>query len=398
MPGRDSCVGGPFGSELTREDYRECGVPVIRGNNLNADDGVFKDHDFAFVDEAKANSLRRNMATRGDLVFTQRGSLGQCAIVPHDAQYERYVISQSQMRVRPDLTKVVPTFLFHYMRSAYALRVIEKRTLATGVPHINLGILREFPIPCPPLVEQRRVGAILDKAESIRRKRQEAISLGEALLRSTFLELFGDPVTNPKRWPVKPLGSLAVFTGGGTPPRAVPTYFTGKTCWATSKDMKGEVLHDTEEHITADAIENCATKLVPAGTILVVVKSKILMRRLPVLIAAVPTCFGQDLKGITLARGQSTTFVARHLRLGEKILLDVARGANTEGLTLDHLRRFPVMQPPAVLIQRFDEIEARIVRLRTEQERFLKDAEDLFGALAQQFFAPTAAFSTREAA
>jgi len=62
--------------------------------------------------------------------------------------------------------------------------------------------------------EQRRIAAILDKADAIRRKRQEAIGLTEQLLRSTFLELFGDPVTNPRGWPVKLLREIALVTGG----------------------------------------------------------------------------------------------------------------------------------------------------------------------------------------
>lgn len=68
--------------------------------------------------------------------------------------------------------------------------------------------LRESVVPMPPLAEQRRIADILDKADAIRRKRKEAIALTEELLRSAFLEMFGDPVTNPKGWRVKPLGQL----------------------------------------------------------------------------------------------------------------------------------------------------------------------------------------------
>jgi len=63
-------------------------------------------------------------------------------------------------------------------------------------------------IPLPPLEEQRRIAAILDKADGVRRKRKEAIRLTEELLKSTFLEMFGDPVTNPKGWRKISLGEL----------------------------------------------------------------------------------------------------------------------------------------------------------------------------------------------
>ena len=65
--------------------------------------------------------------------------------------------------------------------------------------------VEEFEIPLPPLNEQKRIAAILDKADEIRRKRQQAIELADEFLRSVFLDMFGDPMTNPKGWDVKPL-------------------------------------------------------------------------------------------------------------------------------------------------------------------------------------------------
>jgi type I restriction enzyme S subunit len=98
-----------------------------------------------------------------------------------------------------------------------------------------------IPIALPPLEEQQRIAAILDKADGVRRKRKEAIRLTEELLRSTFLEMFGDPVTNPKGWEIVKLGSLVVGQlnngifkknheyGGDTPVVWVKELFSGYT-------------------------------------------------------------------------------------------------------------------------------------------------------------------------
>ena len=77
-----------------------------------------------------------------------------------------------------------------------------------GQPFIGLGTARAVEVPLPPLSEQKRIAGILDQADGLRRKRQQALALTDQFLRSTFLDLFGDPVTNPKRWPVVPLASL----------------------------------------------------------------------------------------------------------------------------------------------------------------------------------------------
>ena len=69
-------------------------------------------------------------------------------------------------------------------------------------------------IPLPPLAEQKRIAAILDKADAIRRKRQQAIQLADDFLRAVFLDMFGDPVTNPKGWEIAELGSISEVQGG----------------------------------------------------------------------------------------------------------------------------------------------------------------------------------------
>jgi type I restriction enzyme, S subunit len=244
----------------------------------------------------------------------------------------------------------------------------------------------QIKIPEPPLPEQQRIAAILDQTEALRAKRRHALAKLELLTRSVFLDFFGDPGSNPKGLPVLPLGEIARFIGGGTPSRAVPAYYQGAICWATSKDMKGELLRDTQEHITERAIEESATNLAQPGTILVVVKSKILMHHLPVLIAAVPTCFGQDLKGIILNQPWSSRYVARHLRLGKKWLLDRARGVNTEGLTLEHLREYPILVPPPVLAKRYEQLEQAIELQRERMKTSLSKLDALFASLQHRAF------------
>jgi type I restriction enzyme, S subunit len=97
-------------------------------------------------------------------------------------------------------------YLFYFM-DKYVERL---RELSIGgvIKYIKLGMLTDAEIPLPPLSEQKRIAAILDKADAIRRKRQQAIQLADDFLRAVFLDMFGDPVTNPKGWELKTLGEL----------------------------------------------------------------------------------------------------------------------------------------------------------------------------------------------
>jgi type I restriction enzyme S subunit len=295
-----------------------------------------------------------------------------------------YNVAIVKMRPQPTLDK---RYLFHYLSSPLFQSFITNVGTRAAQTGFNRSDFSDLKILMPPLPEQRRIAAILDKADAIRRKRQETIRLTDEFLRSAFLDMFGDPVTNPKGWRTVRLGEVADFVGGGTPSRAVQTYFDGPICWATSKDMKGEVLTDTQEHITEEAVENSATKQVPEGTLLVVVKSKILMHRLPVLRTAVPACFSQDIKGILLQAGFPPRYVARHLRVGQRALLELARGANTEGLTLDHLRNYRLMAPKQAMLARFEQVETLQEAASEKVGRSRAAADDLFGSVTARALA-----------
>jgi type I restriction enzyme S subunit len=153
-------VGGPFGSSLGGKDYVPHGVPVIRGLNLGSP-GFFDSSEFVFVTREKAGGeLARNLARPGDVVFTQRGTLGQVGVVP-EGPFDTYVISQSQMRLRLDPALAVPRFVYYQFRTPAMIDAIRSAAITTGVPHINLGILAALPIVIPPPAEQAAVAEVL---------------------------------------------------------------------------------------------------------------------------------------------------------------------------------------------------------------------------------------------
>ncbi|QAV22139.1 restriction endonuclease subunit S [Proteus hauseri] len=193
-PEKYSCVGGPFGSSLSRKHYEDSGIPVIRGVNLSGD--IFSETDFVFVSEIKSKELQRNMAFRGDLVFTQRGTLGQVALIPDNSKYERYIVSQSQMKLTVNSQKADSYFIYSYFRTNEAKIRIENSAIVGGVPHINLGILKEFKLRLPPLSEQKRISElskIIDNKITLNRQINQTLEqMAQTLFKSWFVDF--DPV------------------------------------------------------------------------------------------------------------------------------------------------------------------------------------------------------------
>ncbi len=191
-PLRNALVGGPFGSNLVSSDYVDAGVPVIRGQNMG---GRWVSGEFAFVTEQKAQSLEGNIARPGDIMFTQRGTLGQVSVVPV-GQHDRYLVSQSQMKLTVDPSLADPLFVYYVFSTAEQKEYIQQNAIQTGVPHTNLGILRNTPVPLPPLPEQRTIVRILgtldDKIELNRRMNETLEAMARALFQSWFVDF--DPV------------------------------------------------------------------------------------------------------------------------------------------------------------------------------------------------------------
>ncbi len=106
-----------------------------------------------------------------------------------------------------DEEKVHPKYGYYFCTTLTPFLV--HRSSSTTMPIVNKTNFSEIEIPLPPLAEQQRIAAILDKADALRRKRQQAIDLADQFLRSVFLDMFGDPVSNPKGWDVFDLKDVA---------------------------------------------------------------------------------------------------------------------------------------------------------------------------------------------
>lgn len=125
---------GPFGSDITTDNFVDRGVPIIRGGNLRCG---FIDHGFVYVTEAKADSLKNANAFPEDIVITHRGTLGQVGIIPKSPNYPRYVVSQSQMLLSADPVRSSPRFIFEFLRSERGMQQLLAFTSQVGVPAIS---------------------------------------------------------------------------------------------------------------------------------------------------------------------------------------------------------------------------------------------------------------------
>ncbi|NEA85147.1 restriction endonuclease subunit S [Streptomyces sp. SID7958] len=152
---------GPFGSKITKENYVNTGVPVVRGVNLAR--GIFIDDDFVFITNEKADEIMSANVDPGDLIFTHRGTIGQVSMIPREPRFNRYVIGSSQVKTRLDESTAVPEFYYYWFRSTEGQRSILANASTVGVPGIAtpLTSIRKLLVPLPPRREQEGIAAVL---------------------------------------------------------------------------------------------------------------------------------------------------------------------------------------------------------------------------------------------
>ncbi|EGQ7705618.1 restriction endonuclease subunit S [Vibrio cholerae] len=193
---KGSFVDGPFGSNLKAIEYTDTGIPLIQLKNIKPNQYLPKDLKYVSVD--KAQSLSRHNYQAGDVCIAKLGAVGTACIIPDNAPSG--IIVADVVRFRGDKSRIDYKYLCHFLNSDMGQRRVLSFSRGSTRTRTNLGDLKKVTIPLPPLDEQKRIAAILDKADLTRQKRKQAITLADEFLRSVFLEMFGDPVTNPKGW------------------------------------------------------------------------------------------------------------------------------------------------------------------------------------------------------
>ena len=214
-----SVVPSPAIGEVV--DQVPCWTP-----RLDDADGEFTYVDLSAIDQdsktiasprrlacADAPSRARQIVRSGDvLVSTVRPNLNAVGRVP--VELDGATASTGFCVLRPRADVVDGVYLFHWARSPRFVGEMVRRATGASYPAVSGRIVYDSKIPLPPLDEQKRIAGILDAADALRAKRREALAELDTLLQSTFLEMFGDPVTNPMGWERKPLGEIIKVRSG----------------------------------------------------------------------------------------------------------------------------------------------------------------------------------------
>ena len=192
-----------------------------------------------------------------------------------------------------------------------------------------------------------------------------------------------------KGWQTKTLGDLCDVVGGGTPPKDKPAFYSGEIPWATVRDMRQDVITETEFRITKDAVKSSATNIIPSGN--VVVATRVGLGK--VCLLGQDTAINQDLRGIVPRSDKA--LVVRFLYWWLKSIADIivaeGTGATVQGVKLPFVKSLPIPVPPLAEQQRIigllDEAFEGLATAKANAERNLQNVRALFESHLQSVFA-----------
>ena len=377
--------GVSYGKEDAADSQLPGYLPVLRAGNITDDGLVYED--LVFVPKERISEKQK--IRRGDVVIAaSSGSLdvvGKAA--PALADLEGSFGAFCKV-LRPN-AKVHPGYFAHFFKTLDYRRRVSALAAGANINNLRNEHLDDMEIPLPPLAEQRRIAEVLDRAEALRAKRRAALAELDSLTQSLFLDLFGDPVTNPNGFPKVSLASLVreddtinygVVQPGDDLEEGVPLVRVGDL-------IDGSVRHSELKRIAPSIEAAYKRSRLRGDEILVSCVGSI----------GVVALANESVKGFNIARAvariplaESTDrlFMAAYLNTDfvQRYFTNELRTVSQPTLNIKQITETTVVLPPIALQQEFARRVGAVEKLKAAQRAALAEQDALFATLQHRAF------------
>lgn len=340
---------------------------------------------------AEAPSRARQIISAGDiLVSTVRPNLN--GVAPVTPEYDGATASTGFCVLRPNALKIVSRYLMHWVQSPTFVEQMVRQATGASYPAVSDKIVKASMIPLPPLDEQRRIAAILDKVDALRRLRRRVVDLSAQVPQSLFVQMFGAAEANPKRWKSVALSEVCEIASGLTKGRKEPIgalrcvpYLAVANVQDHALDLLAvKSIEASEEEIARLRLRNGDLVLTEGGDPDKLGRGTIWRDELPEVIHQ------NHIFRVRPDRREVNPTYLNYLigsRYGKRYFLRSAKQTTgIASINKTQLSEFPVLAPPLALQEQFEAEISRLAKARCRGIEALNTTNSLFASLQHRTF------------
>lgn len=363
------------------------GVPSIGGEHIN-NAGGFDFLEIKFVPNAFYQTLSRGKLRPYDVLVVKDGATtGKTAIVPEDFPYEKAAVNEHVFIVRPKKEIVDPEFLFYFMYSPLGQSQIKRNFHGSAQGGINTTFIDNFWIPVPPIQSQKKMSAALRHAHQLKLKREQTNQMTHGILQAVFLQMFGNPSTNPEGWPKKKLNEVCrkitdgthvtpKYTENGVPFLSVKNIRNGYVDFSATKFISEEEHRELTKRCKPQFGDILYTKVGTVGIAALVDTQKEFSIFVSVALLK-PDSELVDPKFLTAILNSRYVMSQAHTRV---------KGIAVPDLHLVEIKDFDIIVPPMEKQRKFSQVVTRIEQLKVIQQESTEEINRLFHSLMHKVF------------
>jgi len=369
-------VGSGQGAPQRETDFSNDGFPFIRAGSLENLLNGMDECELPKVNEDIAREYKLKLYQPNTIVFAKSGMSALKGRI-YKLKNPCYVVNHLATIELSD--KAVADYVLYALRYFSPVRLINDNSY----PSLKQSVIENYEIPFPKDKEnQLHIASILSKAENLIAQRKESIRLLDEFLKSTFLEMFGDPVRNEKGWEKD---KVITVTDCIVPGRDKPKSFTGNTPWFTTEDLnhKGFVTKSKKSlGLSDDEIKEVRARVIPAGSVLMTCVGD-----LGVLSVCKEDCVvNQQLHAFICKQEINNLFLMYSLSFQTKFMYKKATATTVPYMNKTTCNSIPVIKPPIELQTQFAHIVEKTEALKNQYQQSLQELENLYGSLSQKAF------------
>lgn len=363
-------------------------IPSIGAEHL-ADDGGFKFNRVKRIPRSFFKSMKSGHIATDDILIVKDGATtGKTSFVTNQFPFVDAAVNEHVFRLCVDAEKAYPRYVFNFLRSPLGQAGVMSDFRGATVGGISRGFAGKIKVPLPVISEQIRLSAILDQTDTLRTKRREALAQLDSLTQSIFIEMFGDPATNPKKWTTQTLGEVTLKITDGEHLNPVFSHE------GMPMVMAGNVLEDGVDLDSAKRVETslgvrfrkkCNPEI---GDLLVVSRGATIGRMCAVRVSGDFCLMGSVILIKVLPKILDSTFLSGLLKhpVMKSALFKASGSSAQQAIYLKDLKTMSCMVPPLEHQQRFSEKVTAINKVKAVHRASIDALDTLFASLQHRAF------------